>query len=918
MQDQNPILLQTKLHRPPLPKGLLERPRLMGLLDHSTDRPLIMVCAPAGFGKTTVVSSWLEHLANSKGGIGTVLPSAWLSLDENDNDLNLFLQYVIAALRTIYSGACEATLALLQARQELPQSVLFATLSNDLEALPGECLLVLDDYHSIHSAEVHNLLAELGRHWPRALHLVLVSRMSPPMPLGTLRAKGFLSEIRTRDLRFTPEETAAYLSRSQFALMVRDVLPILEERFEGWPAGLRLATLSLRSGSSQESVLSALSSENANITGFLVDEVLTHLSPAIHTFLLKTSILDRLCAPLGEALVGETDATWSARAVLDWLERSELFVIPLDDNQEWYRYHHLFQELLQQRLSAQSSRDQVAELHSGASAWFEAHGLLDEALQHALAAGDIDLAAHHMSTGLRETTNREDRPTLERWLHLLPEELIQRRPDLLMIRAWTLEFAWRLNQQPQVLAEVEALMDSGAGTSLPEAELRIVRGQVLALRAQQAYFGNQPARAIDLSRQALALLPASWSFVRGGAMIFLGLAMQASGRAAEAERLLLDEYEACADKTDPFAMLLLRTLGFVYINSGQLEQAAQIAEALRQVAGRSGIAIAKNWADWFLGVVAYQRNDLEAAAGFFSEIAESPYTAQITAYRDAIAGLALIHQIRGQGAEARRMIEAISQFDLEQSGAEDERTRSLRARLRLLQGDLEAASAWAHSFDAPPPDRALLWLDEPQLTRARVLLARGTQADLGQALQVLEALAEIAQRSCSTRYQIEIQAMRALALEAQGETVEAGIVLRQALELSKPGGFIRVFVDLGSPMQRMLASLESQDHLGETLQRILNAFAEAGQAREVGERPTQPRRGSSPSMPGLPEPLTPREMEVLGLLRGPLSIKQIALKLGISYATAKRHAANLYAKLGVNGRWEAVAKAEELNLLPAR
>ena len=390
MPDLDRILLQTKLHRPRLPNDLVTRSRLIDLLNQDRGRQLFLVCAPAGFGKTTLVSNWLKHMAADQSAAGTAIPAAWLSLDENDSDLTIFLQYLTAALRTIFNGACEEILALIQARQPPPQSVLYATLSNELEKLPGEAILVLDDYHTIQGTEVHNLLAELARHWPRPLHLVLISRTSPPLPLASLRAKGMISEIRTRDLRFTPDETATYLSQSQLPQQSQNALPLLEERFEGWPAGLHLAALSLRSADSQESVLAALSSENANVTGYLVDEVLTHQFPAIQSFLLKTSILDRFCASLCEAVIGETDPAWNARVCLDWIESSDLFLISLDNQRVWYRYHHLFQELLQQRLAAELTPDQVNSLHLRASAWFEAQGLLDEALQHALAAGDLE------------------------------------------------------------------------------------------------------------------------------------------------------------------------------------------------------------------------------------------------------------------------------------------------------------------------------------------------------------------------------------------------------------------------------------------------------------------------------------------------------------------------------------------------
>jgi LuxR family maltose regulon positive regulatory protein len=790
-------------------------------------------------------------------------------------------------------------------------------LSNELEELPGEMILVLDDYHTIHGEDVHALLGELVRHWPKPLHLVMISRTSPPIPLGSLRAKNMVNEIRTRDLRFTPEETASYLRKTQFDLLIHHALPLLEERFEGWPAGLHLAVLSLRSSDSQASVLSALSGENPNITGYLVDEVLTHQFPAVHSFLLKTSILDRFCASLCEAVAAETTAAWNARARLDSIERSELFILSLDNRREWYRYHRFFQELLQQRLVAEMSPDQVANLHRRASAWFEKHGLIDEALHHALAAGDFDLAAHHMSAGLQDVINREDRPTLERWLRLLPEETIQRHPELLMIRVWSFEFLWRLDQQAQVIKQVESLLDSKDGVTIPEEDLRLVRGQILAIKGQQAYFRNQTSLAIDLCRQGLSLLPASWTFVRGGAMLYLGVSMQASGRSLEAEHMLLKEYEAYGDKTDAYALMLLHSLCFIHLNNGQLDQTVRIADLMRRSAISSGMTIKKNWADWFLGVVCYQRDELDAAAAYFTEIVENRYTAQISPYRDAVAGLALIHQTEGESADASRGVESISQFDMEQSGSEDNRTGSLRARLMLIQGNGDAAGAWADSLTGLPPDHALMWLEEPQVTRARILLSRGTETDLRLGLQILDELEDIASRTHNTRYRIEVLSLRALAWEAVGETCRAEVDLKLAMDLARPGGFTRIFFDLGRPMQEMLLRMARQDPCPEMVGRLLEPFHVTAKLSAVDPL-TEPVRPSVTAGESLPEPLTPRELEILALLRGPMNIKEIALQLNISHATAKRHTINIYAKLGVSQRWSAVARAEELSLLPLR
>jgi LuxR family maltose regulon positive regulatory protein len=918
MPDQDQILLQTKLHRPHLTRDVIVRWRLIELLNQSIDHPLTLVCAPAGFGKTTLVCTWLDSAASGQGEKGSSLPSAWLSLDENDSDLIVFLRYFIAALHTIYDDVCEETLALLHAVRRPPLPILYATFSNELANLPGEVVIVLDDYHTIHGTKVHNLLNELILHWPKLLHLVLVSRISPSIPLDSMRAKRMVNEIRARDLRFTSQETATYLSHSQFALMIQNALPLLEERFDGWPAGLHLAALSMRTATSQESVLAAISSQNPNITGYLVDEVLTHQVPAIQTFLLKTSILDRFCASLCEAVVVQRDAAWNVRTCLDWIEHSELFIIPLDNRREWYRYHHLFQELLQQRLSAWITPEQVTNLHRKASSWFEDKRLYGEALHHALKAGDIDLAVHQMGVGLCDVINREDRPILDRWLSLLTDEVIQQQPGLLMIKAWALEYSWRLDLQAQVLRKIDEMLDSEAEASLQAGDLQILRGQVLAIKAQQAYFNNQTARVIDLCQQALALLPPSWKFVRGGAMMYLGMAMQASGQVLAAERLLLDEYAAYSEKTDIYTLFLLLSLCFIYLNTGQLEQAKQIAQLLVQGSKLESMVIQKSWGDWFLGLVHYQRNELEAAAQHFSQIAENRYTAQTTTYRDAVAGLALIHQIKGESSEAWQLLESIVQFDLEQGGSEDNRTRSLRARLMLLQGDLEGASRWVDTFTEQPPDQPLMWLEEPQVTRVRILVARAGDSDLQLAFETLDTLNEIAERTHNTRYMIEILALRSLVLDAQRKTSQADAVLYQAIDLAWLGGFIRVFVDLGKPMQAILLRLSSEGHRAEMIRRILAAFPLVDEMLVSNDSSFQSVSRPITSNTSLFEPLTPRELEVLSLLRGPMSIKEIALHLNISSETVKRHTANIYGKLGVNQRRNAVARAEELNILSPR
>lgn len=929
MTTETGRLLQTKLHRPRLTRDLVPRPRLLEQLSKSLDNPLTLICAPAGFGKTTLVSDWIQSLTPGAEGSASAVSTAWLSLDESDSDLLVFLRYFVSALRTHFPGAGAEILRLLYGPQVTATDVLAITLSNELAVLPGSFIMVLDDYHSLQGEAVHALFNELVRHWPAPLHLVLISRHNPPLPLARLRAQGVLNEIRSSELRFIQEETNAYLSRVLELPLSRPEIALLVQRAEGWIGGLQLAALSLQHWGSAGSIRAALSNSDILLADYLVDEVLLQQLPAIQVFLLRTAILDRFCASLCEAVVGEVDPAWSVRACMDWIERANLFIVPLDDHRQWYRFHQLFRDLLRQRLAVGPEAQQVTTLHRRAAAWFAQHGLLEEALRHLLEIKDFDQAASLLEQGLCEVLNRQDRPTLERWLRLLPEALIESRPGLLMIKVWAFQFSWQLGARARTIQQVEALLAADSEAARLENDPLQLRAQLFALAGLTAFLANQHAHAIACSQEALARLPASWAYVRGGAMFVLGRSLQSSGHGQQAESLLLDAYEALTNKNGVFASQILFAHCYNQLSAAELERAWQTASLVLQQADSSELPILRSWAHYFLALIAYQWDDLATAAHHFSEVVAHRYTSQIAVVYDSLAGLALIHQLRGEPSQAAQLVELLSQIDLEQRGYEDERTRSIRARLMLLQGDLESAARWADTFTLSPPDLPLLWFEEPQVTRVRVLLAKGTPAGVQDALNVLEVLCEIAGRTYNTHAMIEIQALRAMAFEAQGRRSQAQAALRQAVGLSAPGGYIRVFVDLGAPMQALLSGLEPAD---EPVGRILAAFPEiayAGVSRAsrvqrvpsavktadplpVANASTLPATEFQPMV----EHLTRRELEVLTLLREPLSTKDIAKKLGISYPTVKRHTINLYGKFGVSSRWDAVARAISLGILP--
>ncbi len=924
--------ISTKLHRPQVTANLVVRPRLVEMLNRGLSVPLTLVCAPAGFGKTTLVSAWIRDTGAANDARGGSLATAWLSLDEGDSDLNVFLRSFIAAIHAPLPGACAATLALLSAPERHPPELLHATLSNELALAPRPFLVVLDDYHLIGGSAVHDLLSALFRHWPSPLHLVLISRSNPPLPLPRLRASDQIVEIRSRDLRFTSEETACFMEKALGPYVFRPspaAFALLEERTEGWAAALQLTALSMAAADDTDVApalqagpslallagpsLALPAGVDAGIADYLVDEVLSRQPDDIQEFLLLTSILDRFCAELCAAVVAVRGFKCDVRSCLDRLVQANLFVTALDSTRTWYRYHHLFRDFHRHRVLAAIGQKQVADLHRAAAAWFDENDLIDEAVSHALMSGDPDLAAQFMEAALCDVLNRDDRPALERWLRILPDEVIERRPGMLMVKAWAFQFSWRPQAQARVLEQVEALITDHAGTASDLGEASILRGQMLTLAGQAAFLRNQNAHAAALCQDALALLPPAWQYARGGAAIYLGLAMQASGQGPAVEQQLLDYYESLTHKATAYGLRLLLALGFTYVQEGRLDQVRQIAQAILPQAIQSGLVIPRFWAHYFLGIVHYHRNQLDLAQQHFDAVVQARFITQILTARASATGLVLIQQARGLDAEAWRTVERLSEFDRETRGAEDPSTRSLRARLMLLQGDLEGAAAWADTLTTPPPDQPLLWLDEPHLTKVRILLARRNDGDGPAALQLLDALHEIAQRTHNRCHEIELLALRALALELNGESGDALAALLKAVQLAWVGGFVRLFVEMGPPMQSMLERLGRRGLAVEMIRRILAAFPKPDTTSVlITEGKAQHGRHA------VYEHLTGRELDVLMLLRERLSNKEIAQKLNLSTTTVKRHTANIYGKLGVNRRWEAVIKAEAHGLLPPR
>ncbi|MFN8380016.1 MAG: LuxR C-terminal-related transcriptional regulator [Anaerolineae bacterium] len=890
-------LLNTKLHPPHILANAISRPRLWERLDTGIDGPLTIVSAPAGYGKTTLVSSWLQYRTANP---GLKLASAWLSLDERDSDLDVFLRYLCASLDRTFPGVCKCSLDMLKGPTTPPLFDLVHELSNEVDVIPHDFVLVLDDYHTLKGGTVANLLSALMRYWPPRLHMVLITRHHLDLPLATMRAKGHLTELTADDLRFTADEVENYLSQVVKVEPSGKLVEQMENQTEGWAAGLNLASLSLRRKGTIVRLSSRLDTDS-NIYDYLIEDVLTREPPEIRDFLCQISMLDRWCLPLCQAITG-ADADQSL-AALNWLERTNFFIVPLDGNREWYRFHRLLRDALRNHAVRSYSPDQLAESHRRATRWFIERGLVEEALQHALTIQDYALAAEVVESGFVETLNREDRASLERWVRLFPDTFIESHAGLLAIRSVVEQMAWSLEDAGRSTVLLRQHLTNGHArhSTLSEA---LLKGIACCTEAILSYFRNQMDASEALARQSLSLLPSDVFYVRGGATIFWGMAAQAAGRASLTEQAILAEYEALPDRTSNYAVRMLMALCCSALQEGRLDDAHHYASLMREKAEQGTFSLMLGWAHFWLGLIHFEWNELDEARHHFEVLTERRYTTHSQAARNGMIGLTFVQALYHDWNEAFHTLSLANQYDINLIGDESRTIRALRARLQYMRGDHTAALRWASSLIAPVPDNPLIFFLEPHLIKVRMLMAEQSKSALQrEAIPILDAFDDVARRTHNVRYQVHLAAYRAIVMDILGDEEAALFCVCRALTLGKTGHFTRTFVGHGQRMQRLLIQVAEDTSAPESSEarRLLAAWGGPNQPMHVDQR--------------IEEPLTAREVDVLMLMRERLSDKEIATRLSISVGTVKRHSANLYGKLGVNKRWDAVSRAEELGIL---
>ena len=900
-------LLATKLSIPRPRPDRLARSRLRQRLDEGLGRPLILVCTPAGFGKTTLLADWATS---------TAMPVAWLSLDPDDNDPARFWRYVVAALERAGVPVAERVGSLSPHGAEASSHAVVTAVINELEAQPNEVALALDDYQVIESEPIHDDVAFLLNHLPPQLQLVIAGRSDPPLPLARLRAAGRLCELRAADLRFTPEETAAFLRDLWGLNLPPEAVTILGSRTEGWAVGLQLAALSLRDRPDPDGFLDAFSGTHRFILDYLSEEVLERQPQPVRAFLLQTSILERLSGPLCDAVTG----TSGGQDMLEALERANLFLISLDEERRWYRFHHLFADLL--RASLQRSHPElVPELHRRAADWCQQHGLIDDAVRHRLGSGEAPSAARLVEEHLDDTLRRGEDVIVQRWLSALPEQAVKAVPALCLAQGLMELHLGHLHSVEGLLKHAERAFDL---RQAPPRPVRTTAGMVAELpaaisllRAELAAVRGDSAGTAAHARSALAGMAAGEHGPRFWARWLLAYADWLGGRMEDAERAfaaLVVEGRATAE-LEP-VMSTGFTLGQVQRARGRLGAALRTHQDGLRFAVERGRHTAYYAGEPHVGIaeVLYERNELDLALEHVIRGIE--LCRQVLVLRKWDRGLCTLGWIRqamgAPDAALAAMDEACRLYPMMDVASLFNPATAERARLLLAHGRVDEAARWTEERGLSDDDEVSYPRERDHLVLARVLLARAEPARALGLLDRLEALAERQGRAGSV---IEIRALRALALQAAGDHEGALTAVAEALALAQPERYVRVFADEGPRMAALLKSIIGARRSGraaaasgaaqEHVNRVVQAFAPAG-----------PRGTAAAVGSGLIEPLTDRELEVLSFIAAGRRNREIANELVVTIETVKKHTSHIFDKLAAANRTEAVARARQLGLLP--
>ena len=869
--------------------SIVARPRLVEKLKTGLRGPLTLISAPVGYGKTTLISEWHSGLGNDD-------PVAWLALDSNDNDLERFLCYLSASLESIRPGITSNTAALLNLPQLSPVEAILTTLINDIDSSERDIVLALDDYHVITEPTIHNALTFILDHCPSKLHLVLLTRVDPPFPLARLRVRKELTEIRAADLRFTVHEIEDFLINVMQLNLPTANISALEAHTEGWIAGLQLAALSIQGSDDFSTFIENFSGSHHYVVDYMIEEVLNRQPEEIKLFLLQTSILERMNAPLCNSLLQRTDS----QSMLERLDLRNLFLIPLDEQRHWYRYHHFFSDLLRNRLQ-HSQAETIPELHLRASDWYRKNGYLAEALEHAISGAHYEDAAvmiEHEGTAMLASGAWG---LLQKWLKPLPYEIILARPMLAVFYIWGFVLSSQMEDVERRLIDLEQAISTGKFSTQ---ENQILQWHLQAIRGRAAYLSGDFQQAVELTSKALDSLYDQEMTFRIILGITLGSSYFLAGELSEASRTLAETQKISQQAGNlMYAVDAAGALAQIQEAQGNLRAAAEtyleLIRLSQKYVNTNLMAAYLN-----LGNVLYEWNELEEAEEKYQlclEISRKIHSPDGNLF--ALLGLAKTSQALGDNDRAAKFIRQAEQdlpnFSQSILGLYAE---AILAQIALSRGDLTAAVNWAAGHSLPTEESLVsnLFMRKVEyLTIARMMILQNRAEEAEQFLEKVYNAAEAAEL-----YGCRIEALVLIAFARAQQNNASGAIqaLTRALEFAQPAGYIRVFVDVGEPITEFLRQAAFQSNQRVYVEKILSAI----QATELHT----PTPGSD-----LTEPLSEREMEVLALLALGKTNKEIAQALFLATGTVKKHLNNIYGKLGVNNRTECARRAQEIKLI---
>ncbi len=912
-------ILRTKLYIPLHKPALTPRPHLIQRLNDGLARKLIVVSAPAGFGKTTLIVEWGECLVASQAhrSESHIPKLAWISLDQRDNDLNRFMAYFIAALQNIQPTLGRDALRMVETSplQATPIESVLTSLINEIAAETAVFALVLDDYHLIESQAIHDAVAFLIEHLPPppiGMTLVIASRTDPPLPLSRLRVQGALTELRAADLAFSVKETAVFLYNATGLTLSQQETAALTTRTEGWIAGLKMAALSIqqRAPETVPEFIRSFTGSHHYIFDYLTEEVLRQQPEQIRTFLLKTSILERLSVSLCNAVTGENDG----REILTHLEQANLFLIPLDDERRWYRYHHLFADLLRSRLQ-QTQLEQIPVLHRRASEWHESQGQIVEAVGYALATGDAEWIEHLVVGNALSIMYHGELAAMINWLNALPDEVMRSRPRLYVAHAWALAYAGQFNGVEPLLQNAENIITRRNQPDETEAEKAVekqIAGQITAVRAYVAALAGDMPRASELARQALDALPETDLTVRAWIATLLGCAMRSQGDYKGAAQIFSDAVAISLRAGNIHLIVdVFWEQAALQLAQGQLHKVMATCKKALQIANQyteqSGQQLpVTGYTYTMMSYVLHEWNDLDTALRYAQEgVERCQHWGQADALMhgyfhlaDTLHAVGEIDKALNMLQKARFVADSLGRWYVFTTG-------EYEAQIRLAQGDIAAATRWMDENGLNIHDELSIEYRSGYTTLAQILIAQGR---LDEALGLLERLLQLAEKAGALETVLAVLVLQALLYQMQNKNDHALAALERALLLAEPEGYVRVFISKGAPMGKMLRQAVARGIAVDFTSHLLSELGTSGTGISVSSF-------MSAAYDVLIEPLSQRELEVLHLLASGLPNKGIAQALVIAVSTVKKHLKNIYQKLNVHSRTEAIARAREVDIL---